>query len=254
MTALVAQAVAERLEERFAQLIDVETSLTVEVVAVLAAVLIGAAHALAPGHGKTIAGAYFAGHQGRRRDAVALGVVVAAMHTGSVLALGLLLDAVLRTAAPERLTPWMMLVSGLLVVGVGVWLVGRQVRERHVGHGHRHVLPPGVSPLSRRGLVLIGAAGGLLPSPSAFVVLLTALAAGRLTFGLALILAFSLGLAVTVTAVGLAARAGRRALGRRAEHGSTARRITAALPLASAVVILVAGLVVAGIAGTDLLR
>jgi nickel/cobalt transporter (NicO) family protein len=254
LATLLAQTVADRLEERFAQLIEVEAALGVQLVAIGVALVIGAMHALAPGHGKAIAAAYFAGGDGRRRDAVALGVIVAGMHTGSVLVLGLLLDALLRGPLPtDRLTPWMMLTSGLIVIALGAFLVTRQLRlRRSGGHHHHHHLPPGVSPFSRRGLLLIGVAGGLLPSPSAFLVLLTALATGQLAFGLALIVAFSIGLAATVTAVGIAARAGREVMRRRAEEGSTARRVSAALPLVSAAVILGAGIAVATAASLSL--
>lgn len=252
---LLAQTVAERLEERFAQLIEVEATTGVQLAAVAAALVIGALHALAPGHGKAIAAAYFAGGEGRRRDAVALGVIVAGMHTGSVLVLGLAIDALLRGPLPaDRLTPWMMLTSGLIVLGLGGVLLGRQLRLRRAGGQHEHHLPSGVSPFSRRGLLLVGVAGGLLPSPSAFLVLLTALATGQLVFGLALIVAFSVGLAATVTAVGVAARAGREVMRRRAETGSTARRLSAAMPLVSAVVIVLAGTALAAAAGLDLVR
>jgi nickel/cobalt transporter (NicO) family protein len=223
---------------------------------VVIALVVGALHALAPGHAKAVAAAYFAGSQGRRRDAVALGVIVAGMHTGSVLVLGLTMESLLRgPLPPEVLTPWMMLASGALVVGLGVWLLVRQIRARRLGgEHHHHHLPAGVSPFSRRGLLLIGVAGGLLPSPSAFLVLLTAVATGRLGFGLLLIVAFSIGLAATVASVGLAARAGREVLRRRAEDSSLARRVSAAVPLASAIVILVAGLGVTSVAGVGLLR
>lgn len=252
---LLAQGIAGRLEERFARLIEVDAGLAVQLGAVVVAVVVGALHALAPGHAKAVAGAYFAGGQGRGRDAVALGVIVAGMHTGSVLVLGLALESLLRgPLPPDRLTPWMLLVSGLLVSGLGAWLVLRQLRVGHRGGGAHQHLPEGVSPFSRRGLLLIGVAGGLLPSPSAFLVLLTALATGRAAFGLALIVAFSLGLAATVTAVGLAARAGRDLLERRARDGTPLGRLRAALPLVSAAVILIAGLTVSGVAGVGLLR
>lgn len=252
---LLAQGIADRLEGRFARLIEVEASLTVQLVAIGAALAIGGVHALAPGHGKAIAAAYFAGGDGRRKDAVALGVIVAGMHTGSVLVLGLALDMLLRgPLRADRLTPWMMLTSGVLVLALGGWLVSRQIHLRRTGGHHHHHLPAGVTPFSRRGLLLIGVAGGLLPSPSAFLVLLTALATGQLAFGLALIVAFSLGLAATVTAVGLAARAGREVMRRRADEGSVARRMSAVMPLVSAIVILIAGIAVATTAGVTLWR
>lgn len=229
------------LEERFARLIEIDPGPTTIALAVLVALLLGALHALAPGHGKAIAAAWFGGGRGRAQDAVALGVVIAGMHTGAVLALGLVLDLGGGGRSPEEVTPWMLLTSGVLVVGLGTVLVQRHVRHARAG-GHHHHLPLDRSPLSRRGLVVLGAAGGLLPSPSAFLVLITAAVTGRLTLGLALIAAFSVGLAATVAAVGLAARAGSTLVVHRAEqHGGIAQRIRAALPVVSSVVILLAG-------------
>jgi nickel/cobalt transporter (NicO) family protein len=238
------------LETEFIRLIDADFGPALAVGALAIAFGIGALHALAPGHGKAIVAAYFAGMRGRALDAVALGGIVSAMHTGSVLVLGLGLHFALRgPLTPDRVTPWMLLASGGLVLTLGVLLVARQVRLRHVrrrdhdvaGHHHHH-LPPGVSPLSRRGIILLGAAGGLLPSPSAFLVLATAIFTGRLAFGLALVVAFSVGLATTVTAVGLAALRGRLLLERRAAASPRVRRLTGALPLVSSVAILLGGL------------
>jgi nickel/cobalt transporter (NicO) family protein len=243
---LIAQAGYGWLEERFARLIDIELSVGAVALAILVALALGATHALAPGHGKAIAAAWFGGGRGRRRDAIALGVVIAGMHTGAVLVLGLVLDLGGRgSAGPEQVTPWMLLTSGVLIIGLGIVLVGRHVRHARAG-GHHHHLPADTSPLSRRGLLVLGAAGGLLPSPSAFLVLITAAVAGRLAFGLVLIAAFSVGLAATVAAVGLAARAGHGLVERRAhDHGGFAARVRAALPVASSVVILVAGSITA---------
>jgi nickel/cobalt transporter (NicO) family protein len=240
----VGQAGYGWLEDRFARLVEMELGAGTAVLAVLVAVGLGVLHSLAPGHGKAIAAAWFGGGRGRPRDAVALGVVIAGMHTGAVLGLGLVLDLGSRGgASPERVTPWMLLTSGGLVVGLGAVLVRRHLRHARAG-GHHHHLPADTSPLSRRGLLVLGAAGGLLPSPSAFLVLISSAVAGRLTFGLVLIAAFSVGLAATVAVVGLIARAGHGAVERRASHhGGVAERIRAALPVASSVVILLAGAV-----------
>ena len=59
------------------------------------------------------------------------------------------------------------------------------------------------APPSRRGLVAIGLAGGLLPSPSALLVLLGAVALGHPWFGVGLVVAFGLGMASTLAVVGL---------------------------------------------------
>jgi nickel/cobalt transporter (NicO) family protein len=242
------------LETYFVRLIDADQIGPVFVAgALLLSLGIGAVHALAPGHGKAIIAAYLVGARGRARDAVALGAVVSAMHTFSVLVLGLGLYAL--TNAPgtgERVGPWMMLASGLLVLVVGVGLVVRQVRRRRqrvaagAGHDgephHHHALPEDVPPLSRKGLVLLGISGGLLPSPSAFLVLATALFMGRLAFGLLLVAMFSIGLATTLTIIGLAVLHGRNVVSRKAVDSPRLARVTSALPLASSLLILAGGL------------
>ena len=106
------------------------------------AVLFGCGHAMAPGHGKTVMAAYLVGTRGRPRDAVALGVVVALMHTASALLLGFVLLRLGAAIAPERLFGWLSLASGLAVLGVGLYLCYRRfTRHRHHSHGpgeHSH--------------------------------------------------------------------------------------------------------------------
>jgi ABC-type nickel/cobalt efflux system permease component RcnA len=86
--------------------------------------------------------------------------------------------------------------------------------HHHGPGGHTHELPPDVAPLSRRGLVLLATSGGIVPSPTAVIVIVSAFSLGRVPLGLVLIGAFSIGLAVTLTAVGLALVFGRRVLER----------------------------------------
>jgi nickel/cobalt transporter (NicO) family protein len=133
--------------------------------------------------------------------------------------------------------------------GVGGALLARHLRRRRAGahhhaHEHLHALPDDVPPLSRRGLVLLGASGGLLPSPSAFLVLSTGLFAGRAGFALVLVAAFSVGLAATITAIGIAIVRGRDlALARLVEASRRTRALLAAVPLASAALICLVGVV-----------
>lgn len=104
-------------------------------------------------------------------------------------------------------------------------------------HSHSPAeLPAGVSVLSRRGLVAIAVSGGLLPSPSALVVLLGSIALGRVAFGLTLVAAFSVGLAGALTLVGIAVLRARAYATRR--FGS---RAGAALPILSAAAITLLG-------------
>jgi ABC-type nickel/cobalt efflux system permease component RcnA len=171
--------------------------------ALLIAVMLGAIHALAPGHGKTIMAAQ-AISRGRRglRDILTLGLTVTVTHTLGVLVLGLLVAGGSSIVTPG-LFPWLGAASGALVALTGCTLLRRALRPRPAdshgyGHGHPRVDMP------RRGTVLImGFAGGLMPSPSAIVVLLGAVALGHAWFGVLLVLAYGLGLALTLTGIGV---------------------------------------------------
>jgi nickel/cobalt transporter (NicO) family protein len=154
-------------------------------------------------------------------------------HTIGVFALGLVTLGLSQLVVPDRLYPWLNLVSGLLVVGIGASVLrARWRRRRHDHHHHHHE-----HPTSFRSLVAVGVSGGLLPCPSALVVLLAAISLHRVAFGLLLIVAFSAGLALSITGVGLAAVLARSAFRRASFEGPLVRL----LPAASALVILAAG-------------
>jgi ABC-type nickel/cobalt efflux system permease component RcnA len=207
-------------------------------VALLVAVFWGAAHALTPGHGKAIVAGYLVGSRGRPSHAVLLGLIVTATHTAGVFALGLVTLLLSRFVVPERLYPWLTLASGLLVVAVGASVLRRRARrlrrDRDHGHHHHHDREE----IQTRGLLGIGVAAGLLPCPSALVVLLSAIALHRVGLGLALIVAFSIGLAATITGIGLLAVLARRVFTRISLDGPLVR----ALPAASALLILAVGI------------
>ena len=214
----------------------------------------GAAHAFSPGHGKAIVAGYLIGTQGRVRDALMLGLIVTVTHTAGVFALGgvtLLLSAFI---VPEQLYPWLNLASALLVFGVGlailrwrirVWRRGESLGHghhhgHHHGHGHAHDdrSSHGRETGGRAGLLGIGISAGIIPCPTALVVLLAAISLQRVGYGLVLILAFSVGLAVAVTGIGLVAVLARRTFSRMSLDGGLVR----ALPAVSAVVVLVLGI------------
>jgi nickel/cobalt exporter len=198
--------------------------------ALLAAFGVGVLHALAPGHGKTVTAAYLAGSSGRGRHAIGAGAAVAAMHTASVLALGLLVVAAQRAFPAEKVYPWLGVVAGGAALALGFGLLAARLAHRRGDrrHGHAHR-----SPLSRRGLAALALSGGLLPSPTAIVVLLAAASLGRLAFGLGLILAFAIGMAASLSAIAMLAIRARAALDRRLP-----RRLADALPVGSAAAIL----------------
>jgi nickel/cobalt transporter (NicO) family protein len=233
--------------------------------ALLAAAAWGAVHALSPGHGKTVVGAYLVGSRGTPRHALFLGLTVTITHTAGVIALGLIILFASRTILPEQLFPWLSLLSGLLVAVLGLTILrqrliglpafghhhddlnhhhdhdhdyaqdhgheyehsrdhapahAHRLLHSHDGHVHSH-LPPGTDGerLTWRSLLALGISGGLLPCPSALLALLGAVAVGRAGFGLMVVVAFSLGLATTLTGVGLLFLYAGRFLERRAIAG-----------------------------------
>jgi ABC-type nickel/cobalt efflux system permease component RcnA len=213
-----------------------------------AALFWGAAHALSPGHGKTIVTAYLVGRRGTPRDAAVLGLIVTVTHTIGVFALGLVTLALSQWIVPETLYPWLNAAAGISVVAIGAAVLRARVRDwrherahrrghahhHHHGHDHDHAPDPGSG---FRGLLAVGISGGALPCPSALVVLLAAISLHRVAFGLVLIVAFSLGLALTITGIGLVAVLARSAFARRSFDGLALR----VLPAVSAAVIVVAG-------------
>ena len=200
------------------------------------AVFWGAAHALSPGHGKTIVSAYLVGSRGTPWHAALLGLITTATHTAGVFALGGVTLLLSQWVVPDTLYPWLDLSAGLMVVGVGAAVLAGRARHAHAhrdGHHHHHG-----EDHDRRGLLAVGISGGLLPCPSALVVLLAAISLHRVAFGMLLVLAFSAGLALAITAVGLIAVLAKSAF-RRFDGGG---RVLAVLPAVSALVIVLAGI------------
>ena len=226
-------------------------------IAIGIAFLLGALHAMSPGHGKTLVAAYLVGNRGTARHAVLLGAIVTFTHTAGVFLLGLVTLFASSYIVPEKLYPWMGLISGLMILGIGVNLFrGRLSRFRHDGSGdhdhgpggHTHEIPESITP---RSLVALGVSGGIVPCPSALVVLLSAIALHRVELGLVMLVAFSLGLASLLVAVGLlVVRAGRLI-----ERTPLAHALSGALPVVSAGIVTVIGFGIAAesFAGTGLL-
>jgi nickel/cobalt exporter len=228
----------------------------------LAAAAWGAAHALGPGHGKTIVAAYLVGSRGTLRHALVLALTVTLTHTASVVALGLVALYAARHVDTAEVYLWLSVASGLFVMAIGLALLlgrARGLRRRPHGHshdvrggdhGHSHDQVPSSAGL--RGLIALGISGGLLPCPTALVVMLASVAVGRVAFGLLLILSFSVGLAATLTAVGLALVYAGRVIEGKAGRGPRVWRVPLAakalglLPLGSAGIILVFGALLTG--------
>lgn len=197
---------------------------------------LGAVHALSPGHGKTIVAAYLVGSRGTARHAVLLGLMVTFTHTATVFLLGFATLFLSRLVMPEKIYPLLGTVSGLAIVWVGATLFAHRLRaaRKHRPH-HRHHIPEGE--VSMGSLMALGASGGLVPCPSALVLLLSSVALGRIGLGLTLLVGFSVGLAVVLMAIGMMAVYGKKLL----PAGESA--VFRYVPVASAALITCVGVV-----------
>jgi ABC-type nickel/cobalt efflux system permease component RcnA len=320
--ASASSGVIDRAQDPFADLVNGgELTLGVILLSLLLAFVLGMAHALSPGHGKTVVAAYLVGTRGTARHAIFLGLSVTVTHTLGVFALGLLTLFASQFIVPEKLYPWLGVLSGLIVVVMGLTLLRSRLRyaimgSAHAGsnpahthdhadhdhthdHNHSHVhvddhdhvhthnhtelphdhphaslehdhdhthehtdtsavhthshggkahshLPPelGVdgTPLSWKRLLLFGVSAGLLPCPSALVVMLSSIALGRTAFGLILIVFFSLGLATTLTTMGILLVYARNLFKR--VKLNTAGTFVRLLPVASAALVAVLGVLI----------
>jgi nickel/cobalt exporter len=262
--------------DRFAALIAVpELTPLIVLFGLLLAVGFGALHAFSPGHGKTVVGAYLVGSRGTAKHAAFLGLTVTITHTLGVFALGLVTLFASQYVVPESIFPVLSLISGAIVLVIGLTLFTRRLLayfgvaslvHSHDGgdhahpHGHDHShdgkdghthshggsththLPPGADGgrVTWRSLLALGISGGLLPCPSALVLLLSAISLHRIGYGLVLVVAFSVGLAGTLTLVGLLFVYA----GRLIKTPTRTSKLVQILPVASAFVIACVGAVI----------
>lgn len=285
-------ATAAVQKDKFAELINGEITFSVMLFGLLLAVGFGAIHAMSPGHGKTVVGAYLVGSRGTVKHAAFLGLTVTITHTLGVFALGLVTLFASNYILPEKLIPFLSFISGLLVLYIGLTMFKTRLfsafgwekaghhhhhgehshshdehshgehhshnhnehhshshgdhehhahdefTHTHDGHTHSH-LPP--EEISWKSLLALGISGGLLPCPSALVLMLSAISLNRVGYGLVLTIAFSFGLAATLTGIGLIfLYVGKAFAGTRLAES----RIFKALPVASAFVIACIGAVI----------
>jgi nickel/cobalt transporter (NicO) family protein len=137
-----------RAQDPFAALVNGELTPVAILIALVIAFVLGMFHALSPGHGKTVVGAYLVGTRGTARHALFLGVTVTITHTLGVFALGLITLFAARFILPEKLYPWLALLSGVLVLVLGAILLRSRLRlalsgapldyDHHHGHSHDH--------------------------------------------------------------------------------------------------------------------
>jgi ABC-type nickel/cobalt efflux system permease component RcnA len=181
---------------QFSRLLDESTKVSWPILFVLA-IGLGAAHAIQPGHGKTLVTAAALGPRARIYQPALLGILTATAHMGTVLAIAILLwySGTTRIAT---LHVALTRIAGFMIAAAGFWRVGRQL----AGLAEHE---PGDLPadyFSNRSLVSLGLAGGLVPCWDAVGLVVVAAAIGRLATGVLLVLAFSAGMATVLAAVG----------------------------------------------------
>jgi len=215
---------------------------------IILAMVLGAGHALTPGHGKTLMAAYLVGTRGTIRHAAGLGLAVTVSHTLGILLLALLVTGAESALPPEVVVRTVPVVAAGGFVAIGAWMVVTELRRRrrrghlaaqllrahdeshaqidaaepghgnapeqaHVhahDHGHEHShggirhshAPADNRAISWRSLFALGLAGGIIPSTNALIILLGTIVAGRAAFGIVLVIAFGLGMAVVLGGVG----------------------------------------------------
>jgi nickel/cobalt exporter len=240
------------------------------------AFVLGAAHALTPGHGKTIVAAYLVGSRGTLKHAAFLGAMVTFTHTVSVFLLGLATLFLFQYVVPQKVTQVLGAISGLSIVAIGGWMLHKRLRRSHSHshdhvhdhhhhdhphehdhehtpaheHGHSHEHSHGVGghthvpdEMSWSGLAALGASGGLVPCESALVLLLTAIALRRVGLGLLLLISFSLGLALVLMAIGVLVIYAKNLLPSTSEGNPFFRW----MPVASAAIVMLLGVVMTGV-------
>jgi ABC-type nickel/cobalt efflux system permease component RcnA len=231
---------------------------------VLTALALGASHAVTPGHGKTLMAAYLVGTRGTPLHAVGLGLAVTISHTLGILVLAALIVGAQGLLPPDVVVRAAPVIAAVTIVVIGGWMLIGELRRRMAGgsragdephdHGYEHAptsthshggtthshLPPISSTISWRGLIVLGLAGGLIPSTSALLILLGSIVAGRPAFGFVLVVVFGLGMALVMSAVGLAMVFARTRLDR-LPMGSAPGRLARHATLVAAVVVLAFG-------------
>ena len=214
------------------------------------AVVLGALHALEPGHAKSLMAAYILAIRGTTRQAVVLAVSAATGHTIIVWFLAIAALALGKRYIVDQAEPWLTTLSGVLIVLLAIrmfWMLkphSHHHHGHHHGHEHQHdhghlYEPPVTSGHVGTGQIIwFGFTGGLLPCPAAIAVLLICIQLKAFALGVAMVAAFSVGLALTLIAIGLAVVWGS---GKLAKSFPSFDRSAQRLPYLSAAVVMAVG-------------
>lgn len=231
------------------------------------AVLLGALHGLEPGHSKAMMAAFIVAIRGTVTQAVMLGLAATVSHTFVVWAIALGGMYLWKGIDTETTEPYFQIASAAIIIGIALWMLlrtwhgrPRALADHHHAHDHgdrdhdhhhqdAHERAHAAS-IGRRfdgravtngQILLFGLTGGLIPCPAAITVLLLCLQLKEVSLGIVMVLCFSIGLALTLVAVGTAAAIGTRQASTRIPWFATVARRA---PYASSLLIIAVGLYV----------
>jgi nickel/cobalt exporter len=182
------------------------------------AFVLGALHALEPGHGKSLAAAYLVAGEHTRKDALVLGVATTLSHTAVVFLLAACALALKNFFPEAALESGIAMAGAAILLVMGSWVALGAIQDLRHGHGHGHDhghshahAAGGAHAKGFWGVALLGLSNGVLPCPGALAALLVAISMGRPALGLVTVLTYSLGLAAALAAMGIAVvEAGRK--------------------------------------------
>lgn len=192
---------------------------------ILSAFLLGALHALEPGHGKSIMAVFVMGTDADLKDALLLGLTIVFSHIIVVVALGVASIYLVEALNVDATHDIMSLIGGVILIGVGIWIL------RKFFHPHEHAID------TKKGVIAIGLSTGLIPCPAALAVLLFSISNNQVYNGLIYVLVFSAGLAIAITSLSVLFVKGKDFIERYVSSKSINK-----LPLVSGSIIVVIGI------------
>lgn len=181
---------------------------------ILTAIGIGALHSMEPGHGKSILSAYIVSSRAKVWQAIILGLISSISHALSIFFIAFLVTLSVHTLTPESFIHWIELFSGLLIITIGFSRMRKLLTPQIIvvkkwngsyaakHEEHHHHFHHEKQPTTLFQFILVGFLAGIIPCPSALAIILAAVGSHHLYLGIQLVVAFSIGGALTMSILG----------------------------------------------------